>query len=538
MKRYTLSFIVLVAAVGIPFLLIHSGEKDAMSGDERITLVMLNRALASVIQIAQENYYKPVDSDVMYEGAIKGALAAIGDPYTYLLSQRDHQRSVENLYNAKFGGLGIRIYKDHRGFIKISKPLPNTPAETAGLQAGDYITKVNGKRIYLSEKTGMTVDDVVDLLRGKVDTDVTITVQRKLLEPFDVTLSRADIPITSVRSTMLEDTIGYIRITEFIGTGRKGGTEQEFNEALAAHKAAGMQALILDLRHNQGGLLNAAYHIADAFIDDGLIVSTKGRKGAFDEKYTATSNLLCDKEIPVIVLVNEYSASASEIVAGAIKDTRRGMLVGTKTYGKGVVQKRYPLPVKGIGAVSLTISSYYTPNGTSIHEEGITPQVVIRQTAQENSDKIEQIKQRIEQLMQRIVAERDTVENFVTKWIEEELKRTGETPKDFTLIAAQLPELRQSLAEDGIRVSLQWLKMRAEQLFNLNVGIERIVNLDYDRQLQEAIRIIKAGEVEKYLIADDTPPISSDERVPPAKDARADAKPSPPVKPVQRASEK
>ena len=275
----------------------------------------------------------------------------------------------------------------------------------------------------------MTVDDVVDLLRGKVDTDVTITVQRKLLEPFDVTLSRADIPITSVRSTMLEDAIGYIRITEFIGTGRKGGTEQEFNEALAAHKAAGMQALILDLRHNQGGLLNAAYHIADAFIDDGLIVSTKGRKGAFDEKYTATSNLLCDKEIPVIVLVNEYSASASEIVAGAIKDTRRGMLVGTKTYGKGVVQKRYPLPVKGIGAVSLTISSYYTPNGTSIHEEGITPQVVIRQTAQENSDKIEQIKQRIEQLMQRIVAERDTVENFVTKWIEEELKRTGETPK-------------------------------------------------------------------------------------------------------------
>lgn len=537
MKRYTLSFIVLVAAVGVSFLLIHSNEKDAMSGDERVTLAMLNRALASVIQIAEENYYKPVDRNVMYEGAIKGTLAALGDPYTYLLSRRDHQRSVENLYNAKFGGLGITIYKDHRGFIKISKPLPNTPAETAGLQAGDYITKVNGKRIYLSEKTGMTVDDVVDLLRGEVNTDVTITVQRKLLEPFDVTLTRGDIPITSVKSTMLEEAIGYIRITQFIGTDRKGGTEREFNEALAAHKAAGMQALILDLRHNQGGLLNAAYHIADAFIDEGFIVSTRGHKGAFDEEYPATSNLLCDKEIPLVVLVNEYSASASEIVAGAIKDTRRGILVGTKTYGKGVVQKRYPLPVKGIGAVSLTISSYYTPNGTSIHEEGITPQVVIPQTAREDSDKIEQIKQRIEQLMQRIVAERDTVENFVTKWIEEELKRAGETPKDFTLLAAELPALRQTLAEDGIQVSLRWLKMRAEQLFNLNVGIEQIVNLDYDRQLQEAIRILKAGEVEKYFIEDDTPPISSDDSAP-SQARQAAAKSPQPVKPPQRVSDK
>ena len=483
MKRFTLSFIVLVVAIGIPLLLIHSSEKDAASDDPRITLRMLNQALAKAIQTAEVNYYKPVDRHAMYQGAIKGALAAVGDPYTYLLSERDHQRSVENLYNAEFGGLGVSIYPDHRGFIKISKPMPGTPAETAELQAGDYITKVNGKQIYLGERTGMTLDDVVDLLRGAVNTDVTLTVQRKFLEPFEVKLTRAKISVPSVTSTMLEDKIGYIRITKFIGTDRAGGTEEEFNKALAAHKQAGMQALILDLRSNQGGLLDAAYHIADAFISEGVIVSTKGRRSEFDEEYPAHSNILCAPEIPIVVLVDEYSASASEIVAGAIKDTGRGILVGEKTYGKGVVQKRYPLT--GIGAISLTISSYYTPNGTSIDKSGISPQVAVTEVKPD----------RIEQVMQRFVVEKDAIENFVTDWIEEEIKRTGEIPKDFGLLETELPQFRETLAKDRLPVSLRWLTLRAEQLFNLNVGIERVVNLKYDTQLQKAISIIKAGEV-------------------------------------------
>ena len=496
MKRFTLSFIVLVVAIGIPLLLIHSSEKDATSDDERITPVELSKALVTAIRTAEENYYKPVDRNAMYQGAIKGALAAIGDPYTYLLSERDHQRSVENLYNAEFGGLGVSIYTDHRGFIKISKPMPGTPAETAQLQAGDYITKVNGKHIYLGERTGMTLDDVVDLLRGTVDTDVTLTVQRKFLQPFDVKLTRAKISVPSVTHAMLEDEIGYIRITKFIGTDRAGGTEEEFNKALAAHKEAGMQALILDLRSNQGGLLDAAYHIADAFISEGVIVSTRGRKSDFDEKYPAHPNVLCDPEIPIVVLVDEYSASASEIVAGAIKDTGRGILVGTKTYGKGVVQKRYPLT--GIGAISLTISSYYTPNGTSIDKSGISPQVPVAEVEPD----------RIEQVMQRLISEKNAIENFVTDWIEEEIKRTGEIPKDFGLLETKLPQFRETLAEEGLRVSLRWLTLRTEQEFNLNVGIERVVNLKYDTQLQEAIRIIKAGEVgstiQLYLTLDQT----------------------------------
>lgn len=480
MKRYTLSFIVLVVAIGLPLFIIHSGEKDAASENEQID--QLIKALKSAIDTAKENHYKPVDAKAMYRGAIDGALAAVNDPYTYLLSERDHQRSVENLYNANFGGIGVGIYPD-RGFIKISKPIPGTPADSAHLQAGDYITKVNGKKIFLGERTGMTVDDVVDLLRGAVDTDVTITVQRKFLEPFDVSLKRAKIAVPSVTTTMLDDNIAYIRITKFIGTNRVGGTVQEFNKALVAHKEADMQALILDLRNNQGGLLDAAYNIADAFISQGIIVSTKGRKIEYDEQYHANSKIRCAPDIPIVVLVDEYSASASEIVAGAIKDTGRGILVGTKTYGKGVVQKRYPLT--DIGAISLTISSYYTPNGISIDNTGITPHVRITEPQPE----------RIEQIMQRIVAEKEYLENFVTEWIEQETTRTGKIPTDFGKLESELTHFKQKLADDGYRVSLRWLTIRAERLFNFNVGIERIVNLRHDTQLQEAIRLIKANEV-------------------------------------------
>ena len=499
MRRYTLSFIVLVLAIGIPFLLINPSEKNAMSEDGRVTRATLIDTLDQAIQIAQENNYKPIeDPNKMYRGAIKGALASLHHPYTYYVLKREHRRAVENLYNAEFGGLGVQIYPDHRGFIKISKPIPNTPAARANLQAGDYITQVNGQRIHLSEKTGMTLDDVVDLLRGKLDTDVTITVQRKFIDPFDVTLTRGKIPINSVKSKMLEGNIGYIQITGFIGSKRTEGTEEDFNNALEAHKTARMRALILDLRDNQGGLLNAAYHVADAFINKGLIVSTKGRKNEFDEEYPATSKTLCPSDIPLVVLVNEYSASASEIVAGAIKDTRRGILVGQKTYGKGVVQKRYEL-LDG-ASMSLTISTYYTPNGTSINEVGINPQVSI---TDETPDEIEGI-------MLRKVDASDTFRDFVTKWIDDNYTGPGEIPKDFSLLEAELPKLQQMLEEERIHVSLKWLRQRAEQLFNFHVGIEQVVNLAHDQQLQEAIRIINNNEVEKYLNApEETEPPST-----------------------------
>ena len=483
--------LIFVITLSVVFLLIPPSEKSAMS-EERLTQQMLSKALIEAIQIAEQDYYIPIeDRAKMYRGAIKGALASLNDPYTYYISKQEQQRALENLYHAEFGGLGIRIYATPHGLLKISKPLANTPAARANLQAGDTITQINGAPILISEKTGITLNDVLNLLRGKIGTDVTITIQRKFLNPFDVTLTRAKIPLESLVSMMLDGNIGYIRIQAFIGGGHDGGpkigTYVDFAKALVEQRASGMKSLILDLRNNSGGLLNAAYRVADAFINQGIIVSTRRRNGVIAGVFRATPRRLCPPEIPLVVLVNEYSASASEIVAGAIKDTRRGILVGQKTHGKGVVQKRYEL--SDGSAMSLTISTYYTPNGTSINEVGITPHVTI-----EHSDPNE-----IEQIMLRKLASTDSLENFVSKWIDAH-QSSGEMPKDFSLLERDLPKLQQTLqAEENITLSLRWLRPRAEQVFNHYVGIDPVVNLAHDPQLKEAIRIIEANEVEKYL---------------------------------------
>ena len=477
------SLLIFGIAIGVIFLWIPPSDKLARSQDPRVNRALLSEALIEAILIAERDHYEPVeDPTVMFRGAIKGALASLGDPYTYYLSPRENQRALENIYNAEFGGLGVQIYLSPGGRVTISRVFPKSPAARANLQAGDIIATVNDKPLHLSEKTGMTLNDVVDLLRGEIGTDVTITVLRKFLDPFEVTLTRARIPLESVHSTMLSEQIGYIQITSFIGRKSTEGTHIDLGKALAAHKALGMKALILDLRGNSGGLLSAAHKVADAFIDEGLIVTTQGRKGKFYDEFRATPTVLCPPDIPLVVLVNEQSASASEIVAGAIQDTRRGILVGQKTYGKGVVQKRYALADGG--AMSLTISSYYTPNGTAIHNIGITPDVLI---ANEAPDEIEQI-------MLRYVAGNERLRKIVTKWMDDNYPRPSEPLKHFSHLENQLPTLQQLLEKERVHVRLKWLKPLAEQMFNRHFGIQQVVNLAYDTQLQEAIRLLKASE--------------------------------------------
>ena len=488
-KKHALPIILLTAMVVVSLLFVPTTGKDALSDrGKRITDMTLYKALPDAIKKADEFYYEEIDRKKMYEGAIKGALAALDDPYTFYLPPRVQKREKENLYHAKFGGLGIRIYAD-KGFIKIARPLPNTPAMKLGLHAGDYIIKVNGDPINIGGPGGQTLEDVVDVLRGHVGTQVTITVQRRgVSEPFDVTLTREEIQIDSVEKQMLENQIGYIRINSF--TGRTGG---EFKDAVTELKDDGLEALILDLRNNAGGLLEQANYVADAFISEGLIVSTKGRRHSFNQKYPAHHDLLCSPDIPLVVMVNGYSASGSEIVAGAIKDTKRGVLVGTKTFGKGVVQQRFPLD-RGGGAVSLTISEYFTPSGASIDEKGIVPHVVVEREKLE----AEEAAIREEMLTGRYV------NNFVEKWIEEEEKRTGETPTDFTALEENLPDLIKILAENEIDLSTNLIRLEARGIFNANVGIYEIVDLENDNQLDEAVRILKGGEVKQILTTTET----------------------------------
>jgi carboxyl-terminal processing protease len=287
---------------------------------------------------------------------------------------------------------------------------------------------------------------------------------------------------------MLEDGIGYIKIENF--TGR---TVEEFRKALDTLLNADdgtMKALILDLRDNPGGLLKAAYDVADAFLAEGIIVSTQGRLNRYNQQYPATPDTLCPAEVELIVLVNGYSASGSEIVAGAIKDSKRGVILGTKTFGKGVVQQRFPLrTLNNAGAVSLTISTYYTPNGTSIHEDGIEPNRVVGMSELDE----------ITALMRQKMLAGQHLKKFVEEWIEATEKEMGETPKDFSKLEADLPEFMATLAENDITLDIEIVKNDANKLFNANVGIHQLIDLPNDNQLQDAIQLIKTGGIEAIL---------------------------------------
>ena len=489
-RKHTLPIAILGAAVIIALFLVPLGEKTALSDRDGRNSLMLQKALIEVIRKAEVHYYEDVDQQEMYEGAIKGALAALDDPYSFYLPPVDQKREAENLYHAKFGGLGIQIYKDNN-FIKIARPLPNTPAMRAGLQAGDYITKVDGEPIHITPG-GQTLAEVVDILRGLVGTEVTVTVQRRgYSDPFDVTLIREEIKIESVRETMLEENIGYIKIESF--TGR---TVEEFKKALQTLLDAedgAMTALILDLRDNSGGLLQAAYDVANAFISRGNIVSTQGRLNRYNQEYPATPETLCPAEIELVVLVNEYSASGSEIVAGAIKDSKRGAILGKKTFGKGVVQQRFPLnSLNKVGAVSLTISTYYTPSGVSINEKGIEPNVEVEMS------KLDEVTAAM-----RLYA-RKYVHTFVEEWIERTEKEMGETPKDFSQLEAALPELMTTLTENNITLEMEIVENEANAFFNRNVGIYQLIDAINDNQLQDAIQLIKTGGVEAVLASTKT----------------------------------
>ncbi len=489
-RKHTLPIAILGAAVIIALFLVPLGQKTALSDRDGRNSLMLQKALIEVIRKTDVHYYEDVDQQEMFEGAIKGALAALDDPYTFYLPPVDQKREEENLYHAKFGGLGIRIYED-KGFIKIFRPLPNTPAMRVGLQAGDYITKVDGEPIHISAG-GQTLAEVVDILRGLIGTEVTVTVQRRgHSDPFDVTLIREEIKITSVKQTMLEDGIGYIKIESF--TGR---TVEEFKKALKTLLDAedgAMTALILDLRHNSGGLLQAAYDVADAFISRGNIVSTQGRLNRYNQEYPATPETLCPAEIELVVLVNEYSASGSEIVAGAIKDSKRGAILGKKTFGKGVVQQRFPLnSLDKKGAVSLTISTYYTPSGVSINETGIEPNVEVEMS------KLDEVTAALRSYARKYV------ETFVEEWIERTEKEMGKTPKDFSQLEAELPDLMTTLAEHNITLDMEIIKNEANAFFNRNVGLDPLIDLVNDNQLLDAIQLIKTGGVEAVLASSAT----------------------------------
>ena len=300
-----------------------------------------------------EDYDKELAEELMYTGLVAG----VGDPYTYYLSADSLAEQVEK-NSGHFVGIGVEIYAGDDGYIVVSSVTPGGPAEAAGILAEDKITEVDGESI-----TGKTAADVSALVKGEEGTDVTLTIFRESTgEVLEKTVTRQDIQVQTVSWRMMDDNIGYISITNF-----RENTYSQFKEALDMLEAEGMEKLVLDLRNNTGGLVKSAHEIGEELLPEGIMVYTMDKEGNREDT-------LCDdvyNDVPIVVLVNGNSASAAEILAGAIQDTGRGELIGTTTFGKGLVQRLFTLP-DGSG-LNVTIQKYYTPNGTSIHGVGITP---------------------------------------------------------------------------------------------------------------------------------------------------------------------
>jgi carboxyl-terminal processing protease len=329
-----------------------------------------------VFEIVRNDYADEVKDDQLVEGAINGMLTALDPHSNYLNSKNFNDMKVQT--RGEFGGLGIEVSMES-GLVKVVSPIDDTPAARAGLKPGDLITHLDGSPVQ-----GLTLPEAVEKMRGPVNSDITLTVRREGQDPFDVKLTRAIIKIQSVRSHIESNNIAYIRITSF-----NEQTDVGLNNAMKNLKQQAngkLIGVILDLRNNPGGLLDQAVAVSDAFLEKGEIVSTRGKRAEEAQRYNARPGDIASG-LPIAVLINGGSASASEIVAGALQDHHRAVLIGTKSFGKGSVQTIIPLA--GHGAMRLTTARYYTPSGRSIQARGIDPDIVVEaaKIAKDEKDK-------------------------------------------------------------------------------------------------------------------------------------------------------
>jgi len=360
-RRFFLQIIAFCLLIGsILFFNGNAVVVKAGTGESYRSLELLTEVLRQI----EKNYVEPQDDQKLVQGAIKGMVQSL-DPHSSFLSKDEHQDLLSET-KGSFSGIGIEItVRDN--VLTVVSPIEGSPAYKAGMQAGDKIIKIDGK-----VAADMTLPEAVKSIRGEKGTKVTLTVMREGAEkPLEFTVIRDVIPIRSVRSTVLSPKIAYVRISNF----QSKTTNDLSAELEKLENGRKLEGLILDLRNNPGGLLSQAIDVSDLFLDSGVIVSTKGRESSQDMKASAHKKKT-DRTYPIIVLVNGGSASAAEIVAGALQDNKRALILGTKTFGKGSVQTIIPLS-DGSG-LRLTTAMYYTPSGRSIQANGIVPDVEVK----------------------------------------------------------------------------------------------------------------------------------------------------------------
>ncbi|MEM9709300.1 MAG: S41 family peptidase [Pseudomonadota bacterium] len=367
MKKFALAAVggvlagaVLTTQVAGPLVAQEAGRKTSVY--EQLDL------FGDIFERIRAQYVEEVDESELIEAAINGMLTSL-DPHSGFLTA-DDAADMRVQTRGEFGGLGIEVTQEE-GFVKVVSPIDGTPADDAGIEAGDFITHVDGESVL-----GLTLDEAVELMRGVVGSEIIVTIVRENApEPFDVSIIRDTIKLTAVRTRNVQDTV-VLRITTFndqTHPNLQAGLAKEVEDLGGMDNVNGF---IIDLRNNPGGLLPAAIQVSDAFLDAGEIVSTRGRDPQDGDRFNATDGDLAEGK-PIVVLINGGSASASEIVAGALQDHRRAVVVGTKSFGKGSVQTVQPL--RGGGAMRLTTARYYTPSGRSIQALGVSPDIVVEQ---------------------------------------------------------------------------------------------------------------------------------------------------------------
>ena len=346
--------------------------QTTFSQDDKSDTYRQLKLFGDVFERVRADYVEEVSDEELIQTAIRGMLTSLDPHSSYLDAKSFGDMQVQT--KGEFGGLGIEVTMES-GLVKVVSPIDDTPAFKAGIQAGDFISHLDDEPVL-----GLTLSQAVEKMRGLVNTDIKLTIRRRDQDPFDVTITRAVIKIRSVRSRV-EGNVGYLRVTAF-NEQTDAGLEQAFR-SLKEELGDKLVGYVLDLRNNPGGLLDQAIAVSDAFLHQGEIVSTRGRQPDDAQRFNAREGDLAEGK-PVVVLINGGSASASEIVAGALQDHRRAIVMGTKSFGKGSVQTI--IPMSGHGAMRLTTARYYTPSGGSIQAKGIEPDILVEQARLEALD--------------------------------------------------------------------------------------------------------------------------------------------------------
>lgn len=342
--------------------LAHAGSSAAAENDNKVNFTLVREIYDQI----KESYVKPVSNKQLAEGAIKGMLTSL-DPHSGYMDAKEYREMMVQT-RGEFGGLGMQVTMEN-GVVKVVSPIDDTPAAKAGIRPNDLILAIDGAPV-----TNMTLSEAVDKLRGPVGSQVKVTLRRGQGTPFELTLTRADIKVDPVKSQLEDNDIAYLRITNF--SERTDSALEDAYRALREKAHNKLIGVVLDLRNNPGGLLDQAVAVANDFLNTGEIVSIRGRQPQDDRRYEAQPGRDMTRGLPMVVMINGGSASASEIVAGALKDNHRAVLLGTRSFGKGSVQTVLPVRQSG-GAIRLTTALYYTPSGRSIQAEGIEPDIVV-----------------------------------------------------------------------------------------------------------------------------------------------------------------